>query len=103
MPINEIYRRQVQLLVRLLPIVANEECFALKGGTAINLFIRSLPRLSIDIDLIYLPMHTRPKALSEIDAAMKRIDARIQADIYGSCVSQQIADGAVTRLSLIHI
>lgn len=40
MPFSELYRRQVALLIRALPYVAEEECFALKGGTAINLFIR---------------------------------------------------------------
>lgn len=49
------YYRQVQLLVQLLPLVASEPCFALKGGTAINLFVREFPRLSVDIDLAYLP------------------------------------------------
>lgn len=47
---REIYEAQVALLVRLLPFVAGEGIFALKGGTAINLFYRDLPRLSIDID-----------------------------------------------------
>jgi len=55
MPFSETYRKQVALLIRALPIVAGEECFALKGGTAINLFIRDMPRLSVDIDLTYLP------------------------------------------------
>ena len=53
---NNIYRRQVQLLVRVLPLVDTEKCFALKGGTAINLFYRALPRLSVDIYLLYLPI-----------------------------------------------
>ncbi len=44
-------RNQVALLIRALPSVAAEECLAMKGGTAINLFIRDLPRLSVDIDL----------------------------------------------------
>ena len=44
---------QVQLLVQLLPLVAKQSCFALKGGTAINLFVRDMPRLSVDIDLTY--------------------------------------------------
>ncbi|MBA3991921.1 MAG: hypothetical protein C0469_00240 [Cyanobacteria bacterium DS2.3.42] len=43
------YRRQVSLLMRVLPVIAQEKCFALKGGTAINLFIRDMPRLSVDI------------------------------------------------------
>ena len=51
MPADDRFRHQVALLVRILPLVAEEKCFALKGGTAINLFIRNLPRLSVDIDL----------------------------------------------------
>jgi predicted nucleotidyltransferase component of viral defense system len=50
------YREQVSLLLRVLPIIARGEVFALKGGTAINLFVRDLPRLSIDIDLTYMPI-----------------------------------------------
>jgi predicted nucleotidyltransferase component of viral defense system len=48
---REAYAAQVALLVRLLPFVAAEKVFALKGGTAINLFYRDMPRLSVDIDL----------------------------------------------------
>jgi len=51
MPVSEEYRRQAVLLVRAIPLVAEETCFALKGGTAINLFVRDMPRLSVDIDL----------------------------------------------------
>ena len=47
------YFPQVSLLVGVLPFVALENCFALKGGTAINLFIRDMPRLSVDIDLAF--------------------------------------------------
>ena len=56
MPMLEHYRNQAQLLVDVLPYVAQQEVFALKGGTAINLFHRDLPRLSVDIDLTYLPV-----------------------------------------------
>ncbi len=84
--------------MRLLPIVAHETCFALKGGTAINLFIRNLPRLSVDIDLMYLPMHDRPKALAEIDAAMKRIETTALAELPGARVSQNVSEGTILRL-----
>jgi len=67
MAFAKIYRRQVALLIRTLPLVAEEKCFALKGGTAINLFIRNMPRLSVDIDLTYLPVHPRPESLAELD------------------------------------
>lgn len=46
-------------MIRSLPHVAAEECFALKGGTAINFFWRDFPRLSVDIDLTYLPIESR--------------------------------------------
>ena len=68
-----IYKRQVQLLVQTLPVVFREKCFALKGGTAINLFIRDLPRLSVDIDLVYLPHADRDEALTDIRHALARI------------------------------
>jgi len=70
MPFSDIYRRQVDLLVRTLPYVAEEECFALKGGTAINLFVRDMPRLSVDIDLTYLPIADRDQSLAEIEKSL---------------------------------
>ncbi len=59
MALAQTFSDQVGLLVSLLPIVARQECFALKGGTAINLFVRNMPRLSVDIDLVYLPLEER--------------------------------------------
>lgn len=73
MPFSDQYRRQVSLLVRMLPYVAMQDCFALKGGTAINLFYRDMPRLSVDIDLTYVPVESRAESLAAIDAAMKEI------------------------------
>ncbi len=70
---NSPYYKQVTLLIRVLPFVAEENCFALKGGTAINLFIHNFPRLSIDIDLAYLPLEIRTEALVNIRAALSRI------------------------------
>lgn len=78
MAFTDIYRKQVELLVRAIPHVAEETCFALKGGTAINLFIRNMPRLSVDIDLTYLPVTERAPALQSIDSALKRIAQRIR-------------------------
>jgi predicted nucleotidyltransferase component of viral defense system len=75
------YFKQVQLLVRLLPFVAKESCFALKGGTAINLFVRDLPRLSVDIDLVYLPLESRDETLDNVKAALDRIAARINQSL----------------------
>jgi predicted nucleotidyltransferase component of viral defense system len=98
MAFNDTYRRQVALLVRVLPHIAAEPCFALKGGTAINLFIRDLPRLSVDIDLTYLPVEPRDQSLVAIEAALKRIAARIGASISGVRITESKADNAVTKL-----
>jgi len=75
---NSIYYKQVQLLMQVLPFVAKQRCFALKGGTAINLFVREFPRLSVDIDLVYLPMKGRDEALQEISEALDTISTNLQ-------------------------
>jgi predicted nucleotidyltransferase component of viral defense system len=98
MPFRDQYQAQVRLLMRLIPIVARETCFALKGGTAINLFVRNLPRLSVDIDLMYLPVNERPEALADIDAAMKRIKAGALAELSDVRVTENVHDGAILRL-----
>lgn len=98
---RERYAAQVQLLVRALPIAAREEAFALKGGTAINLFYRDMPRLSVDIDLTYLPLEPRDVALPNIDAAFERIPEGLTRGIPGA-QARRIAGGGGgdTRLSL---
>lgn len=77
------YFSQVRLLVAVLPIVARERCFALKGGTAINLFVRDMPRLSVDIDLAFVPVGDHASALAEIDAAFGRVSAALAGKPYG--------------------
>lgn len=72
------FYEQVRLLLRILPLVGEEDCFALKGGTAINLFFREFPRLSVDIDLVYLRDGARNEALADISQALNRIAASIE-------------------------
>jgi predicted nucleotidyltransferase component of viral defense system len=72
-----IYKRQVELLLSVLPEVAKEKCFALHGGTAINLFVRDMPRLSVDIDLTYLPIENRETSIKNIGEALERIKTSI--------------------------
>jgi predicted nucleotidyltransferase component of viral defense system len=72
---HSAYRRQVQLLISLLPLVAEHKCFALKGGTAINLFYKDLPRLSVDIDLVYLPLDDRNTSLNTINHEIQALSA----------------------------
>lgn len=96
----DTYRQQVALLIRVLPFVAEERAFALKGGTAINLFVRDMPRLSVDIDLTYLPVEDRATSLAAIDAAMLRIKGRIEQAIHLARVnaSRSADENIVTKL-----
>ena len=95
---DTIYYKQVQLLIRVLPLVASEQCFALKGGTAINLFIRDLPRLSVDIDLVYLPMFEREVALTNIREALGRISKLIEKTIRSVSVQNTHEQSEALRL-----
>src|ERR1700678_1223731 len=100
MAFRDAYRKQVALLVRILPHVAEEPCFALKGGTAINLFVRDMPRLSVDIDLTYVPVAPRAESLAAIDDAMKRIIGRIQKAMPDAKIAEAKTEGATTRLTV---
>nr|WP_322941035.1 nucleotidyl transferase AbiEii/AbiGii toxin family protein [Pseudomonas sp. s4] len=67
------YTDRVQLLVEILPTLAKETRFALKGGTAINLFEHDLPRLSVDIDLTWLPMQDYAQDAGQISDALESL------------------------------
>lgn len=75
---SEAYKKQVMLVLDVLPEVAKETCFAMHGGTAINLFVRNMPRLSVDIDLIYIEISERKETLDAINAALGRIKESIE-------------------------
>jgi predicted nucleotidyltransferase component of viral defense system len=75
------YFRQASLVLDILPLVNRDTRFALKGGTAINFFIRPLPRLSVDIDLTYLPIENREITLKNIDKALHELAGQIENNI----------------------
>ena len=75
---KEAYKKQVNLLLRLLPEVAKEKNFALHGGTGINLFEQNLPRLSVDIDLTYITFGERAKDLQSIRMLLEELKTRIK-------------------------
>jgi predicted nucleotidyltransferase component of viral defense system len=76
---NQPYLDSARLLARVAPLVLVDDTFALKGGTAINLFVRDMPRLSVDLDLVF-PDHTLPReqALERINEAIRQCAARLQ-------------------------
>ena len=95
------YSDQVRLLVNLLPIVEKQACFALKGGTAINLFVSDMPRLSVDIDLAYLPIQGRDESLDGIDTALGDIILDIEKRIPRVRVTEMKLKGREKRYKLM--
>jgi predicted nucleotidyltransferase component of viral defense system len=81
--------KQADLVVQLIPVVNAETCFALKGGTAINFFVRNFPRLSVDIDLVYVPVEDRATTLRGINAALQRIADKIRRSMPTAQVTER--------------
>ena len=75
---NQTYLDTARLLIQVAPLVFADNIFALKGGTAINLFVRDMPRLSVDLDLVFTD-HTleRTEALNTINQAIKSMVERL--------------------------
>lgn len=100
MPDN-IYQKQAELLLRILPSVMREDVFALKGGTAINFFWRDYPRLSVDIDLTYLPIKERDLSLMDINDRLASVEARIQRIIPSASIQQKLESDTQSIVGLI--
>jgi hypothetical protein len=93
---RDSYRAQVQLLIRCLPAIASTPDFALKGGTAINLFLQDMPRLSVDIDLTYLPINDRDSALAAIRSGLVTIAEELRRTVPG--VKPQLVESDAPKL-----
>ena len=97
------YYKEVDLLLQILPVISEIENFALKGGTAINLFLRDLPRLSVDIDLTYLPLDDRSTALENINNHLTHISQRC-LDMFRDCrISTKKQKGLLSGLTIARI
>lgn len=78
--IDKAYVDTVRLLIDAAPEVFHAPCFALKGGTALNLFVQEMPRLSVDLDVVYVAHATgRAAALNEIGTALGVARKRLAA------------------------
>jgi predicted nucleotidyltransferase component of viral defense system len=77
------YKDRAVLLVKVMRQVAKEKDFVLLGGTAINFFIMDMPRISVDLDLMYLPISPRKEALENIEAILMRVKDNIKAAVPG--------------------
>jgi predicted nucleotidyltransferase component of viral defense system len=96
---QSMFTAQVDLLLRILPYVMRDRRFALKGGSALNLFVRDLPRLSVDIDLTYLPIEPRDLSLANISEIL----ATISRDLSNALPQVKVellraADGRLRKL-----
>ena len=77
--IDQAYIDTVRLLLRVVPDIFKNEIFAMKGGTAINLFVQDMPRLSVDIDVVYVPHDpSRDEALRAIADEINSIQKRLE-------------------------
>lgn len=80
---DDIYRRQVALLIRIMPSVFRIKDFAVHGGTAINLFYKNMPRYSVDIDLTYIPITDRRTSIDVINAHLTQLKQMIERTVPG--------------------
>lgn len=105
---NDIYRRQVALLIRVMPLVFKIKDFAVHGGTAINLFHRDLPRYSVDIDITYVPLEDRETSLKNINKHLASLKTAIEKAVPGIRVThkpdvwklQCVKDGTTIKIEV---
>ena len=98
---DTVFFKQAELVLKMLPLIYREDMFALKGGTAINFFIRDLPRLSVDIDLTYLPVNERASALDDINRALIRVSEEIKRRIPGTRIVLKNIRGTNTLKGMV--
>ena len=95
---NQVYLDTARLLTQVAPLVFADNIFALKGGTAINLFVRDMPRLSVDLDLVFADHSMgREEARGRINEAMKSAGGRLKKRGYQTHVAT-LADAGETKL-----
>ena len=95
------YIAQARLLLRCLTQLEKHPCFALKGGTALNLFVRDLPRISVDIDLTYLPLRPRDEALNEISRELQGFGRDISDRVPQVSIREHHVSDRVVKLSVM--
>ena len=97
---DELYIAQAELLLQCLPAINKQSCFALKGGTAINLFVLDMPRLSVDIDLAYLPVEPRQQSLKQIESSLQQISEDISRTLPEVKITTAKQDSFLAKLTV---
>jgi len=96
---NNIFYQQADLLISVIPYVFKENNFAMHGGTAINFFIRNMPRISVDIDMIYLKVLSRDESLKNISDGLNDIKNKLLSSLPGIEIeAKKFGDVLVSKL-----
>ena len=98
---DNFYYSQARLLLNILPLINKFPDFALKGGTAINFFVRNLPRLSVDIDLTYVPIKERKQSLQDISQNLEKLSQEIADRIPDTSITLKRTSDTNTIRALI--
>lgn len=98
------FYKQAELMLRCLAPLNKHPEFALKGGTALNFFIFDLPRLSVDIDLVYLPKQNYETGLKGISNGLESLGDKIKSVIPGSKIQKILPKGSkhIHKINVIH-
>lgn len=99
---EEQYTKQVALLLRIIPELNKMPEFAMHGGTAINLFHHDMPRLSVDIDLTYIPFDGREKDLQNIGGLLEKLSGKLRKTIPGIQINTGNHTGEEMKLFFRH-
>lgn len=95
---NQVYLDTARLMIQIAPLVFADNVFALKGGTAINLFVRDMPRLSVDLDLVFVDHRLdRDEALARINEAIRNSVDRLKKRGFQTHAAT-VADAGETKL-----
>lgn len=93
--------KKAELALRILPVVRTDRKLALKGGSAINYFVRDFPRLSVDLDLTFIPILNRSSSLKNITQSLAGISERVKKTIHGvSITPKRLRDGTISTLNI---
>ena len=97
---KKVFYQQADLLISILPYMTKDTGFALHGGTAINFFVRDMPRISVDIDLTYLHVSPREEALQEISEKLKMVSECISSSLPSTQIEEktEISNNFVVKL-----
>ncbi|MFA5646605.1 MAG: nucleotidyl transferase AbiEii/AbiGii toxin family protein [Candidatus Ratteibacteria bacterium] len=97
---KNLLHQQAELLISILPYMTKNTDFALHGGTAINFFVRDMPRLSVDIDLTYLRLSSREETIQSISSQLKSIAKRISANMPPMLIEEKVdlSTGFISKL-----